>query len=560
MGLNGMRIGVRLGLGFGVMMGIFLLALVVTMVLVNGVERRSRQVANESVPFLQLSYAMQLDISEVSQFFADASATGNPAAMLEADKNATEFRQDIARFKEMFKKENNARALKEAEEIAALFERYYDQGKQMATAYITKGRDDGNALMTENDALREKLLTVTGKLASEQSDEAQQEIQASLAAVRTVNISLVILGICSLIAGLAIARIITRSVTRPLARGVEVADRLAQGDLAVEIVDAGRDEVGQLLAAMQTMVAKLRQVVHDVQTAVDNVAGGSQELSSSSEEMSQGATEQAAAAEEASASMEQMTSNIRQTADNALQTEKIAFKAAQDARDGGRAVAETVAAMREIAGKISIIEEISRQTNLLALNAAIEAARAGEHGRGFAVVASEVRKLAERSQVAAGEINELSATSVRVAELAGAMLERIVPDIQKTAELVQEISAACREQDAGAEQINRAIQQLDQVTQQNASASEEMASTSEELASQAEQLQATISFFRAGEEHQGPRLGIRAARPLRKIRVEHLPNLHAGSGTKEGAMPFSQGIALNLGAGADRLDEEFEKF
>jgi methyl-accepting chemotaxis protein len=541
-------------------MGIFLLALVVTMVLVNGVERRSKQVANESVPFLQLSNAMQLDISEVSQFFADASATGNPAAMLEADKNATEFRQDIARFKEMFKKENNARALKEAEEIAVLFDRYYDQGKQMATAYITKGREEGNALMTENDALREKLLTVTGKLATEQSDEARQEIQASLAAVRTVNISLVILGICSLIAGLAIARIITRSVTRPLARGVEVADRLAQGDLAVEIVDTGKDEVGQLLAAMQTMVAKLRQVVHDVQAAVDNVAGGSQELSSSSEEMSQGATEQAAAAEEASASMEQMTSNVRQTADNALQTEKIAFKAAQDARDGGRAVAETVAAMREIAGKISIIEEISRQTNLLALNAAIEAARAGEHGRGFAVVASEVRKLAERSQVAAGEINELSATSVRVAELAGAMLERIVPDIQKTAELVQEISAACREQDAGAEQINRAIQQLDQVTQQNASASEEMASTSEELASQAEQLQATISFFKAGEEHQGPRLGIRAARPLRKIRVEHLPNLRAGSGTKEGTMPFSQGIALNLGAGADRLDEEFEKF
>ena len=194
--------------------------------------------------------------------------------------------------------------------------------------------------------------------------------------------------------------------------------------------------------------------------------------------------------------MEQMASNIKQNADNAQQTEKIALKAADDAKEGGHAVGETVSAMKEIASKISIIEEIARQTNLLALNAAIEAARAGEHGKGFAVVASEVRKLAERSQTAAGEINNLSASSVEVAERAGEMLEKIVPDIQKTAELVQEINAASNEQRAGANQINQAIQQLDQVIQQNAAASEEMASTSEELLSQAEQLQSTIGFFK----------------------------------------------------------------
>jgi methyl-accepting chemotaxis protein len=197
--------------------------------------------------------------------------------------------------------------------------------------------------------------------------------------------------------------------------------------------------------------------------------------------------------------MEEMVSNVRQNAENALQTEKIAQKSAIDARESGRAVSETVTAMKEIAGRISIIEEIARQTNLLALNAAIEAARAGDHGKGFAVVASEVRKLAERSQTAAGEISQLSSSSVQVAEMAGQMISRLVPDIQKTAALVQEINSASSEQNSGAEQINKAIQQLDKVVQQNAGVAEEMSSASEELASQAENLQSSIAFFRISE-------------------------------------------------------------
>jgi methyl-accepting chemotaxis protein len=281
-----------------------------------------------------------------------------------------------------------------------------------------------------------------------------------------------------------------------------IAESLAKGELDVDLKSGRKRDTG-IFAAMKDMTAKLSGVVVDVKDSADYVASGSQEISASSEEMSQGAAKQASAAEEASTSMEQMTSNIRQNADNAQQTEKIAQKASQDARDSGLAVSEAVTAMKQIAEKIVIIEEIARQTNLLALNAAIEAARAGEHGKGFAVVAAEVRKLAERSQQAAGEITGLSSSSTEVAERAGKMLDTLVPDIQKTAELVAEISAASVEMNTGAAQINNAIQQLDQVTQQNASSSEEMASTSEELSGQAEQLKNIISFFKVkGETRQ----------------------------------------------------------
>jgi methyl-accepting chemotaxis protein len=279
--------------------------------------------------------------------------------------------------------------------------------------------------------------------------------------------------------------------------------------------------------------------------------------------MSQGASEQAGSVEEVSASMEEMVSNIQQNADNAQQTEKIAQKAAEDAREGGRAVTQTVAAMKEIAGKITIIEEIARQTNLLALNAAIEAARAGEHGKGFAVVASEVRKLAERSQAAAGEISKLSGTSVQVAEQAGQMLAKLVPDIQRTAELVLEINGSSREQNEGAAQVNKAIQQLDQVVQQNASAAEEMSSTAEELSSQAEHLQGIMEFFKV--DGVGGTGTVKQA--FRRAKVAHL-EAGKGAGARRGALHAGPaaakakpaGVALDMRGGRDAEDAEFEKY
>jgi methyl-accepting chemotaxis protein len=347
------------------------------------------------------------------------------------------------------------------------------------------------------------------------------------------------------------------------------ANEVATGNLMVEFIERSPED--ELMHALAAMVNKLREVVNEVKVAADNVTGGSLQLSAGSEQLSQGASEQAASAEEASSSMEQMASNIKQNADNAHQTEKIAIKSAADAKEGGAAVIMTVQAIKDIAGKINIIEEIARQTNLLALNAAIEAARAGEHGKGFAVVASEVRKLAERSQKAAGEISELSASGVEVAEKAGDLLAGILPDINKTADLVQEISAASKEQDTGAEQINNAIQQLDKVIQQNASAAEEMASTAGELSSQAAQLQDTIAFFRMDEHGAGKGIVLRKERvgataEPKKIKKEMMHNLAHGkangySKKNVGAITAKAvGADLEMGDGKDSLDEEFKKF
>jgi methyl-accepting chemotaxis protein len=339
-----------------------------------------------------------------------------------------------------------------------------------------------------------------------------------------------------------------------------IADQIANGDLTVTPKPlSDRDTLG---LALESMVERLRGVVADALAASTNVSSGSQELSASSEQVSQGATEQASAAEEASAAMEEMAANIKQNADNAAQTEKIARQSSKDAEASGEAVNKAVAAMRTIAEKISIVQEIARQTDLLALNAAVEAARAGEHGKGFAVVASEVRKLAERSQSAAAEISAMSGSTVQAAQEAGEMLARLVPDIRKTAELVSEITAACREQDIGAAQINEAIQQLDKVTQQNSSASEEMAATSEELAAQSEELQTSIAFFKV-DTHARPaqntasraqapaRPAVKASAPVRKPTQAH---------TVAHQQARVKGFALDLNhGGPDSDDADFKE-
>jgi methyl-accepting chemotaxis protein len=345
-------------------------------------------------------------------------------------------------------------------------------------------------------------------------------------------------------------------MTGNLRNTAQIANEIANGDLTVSPKPlSDKDTLGISLASM---VERLRGVVSDALSASDNVSSGSQELSSGAEQLSQGATEQASAAEEASASMEEMAANIKQNADNAAQTEKIARQSSRDAEASGKAVSQAVDAMRIIADKISIVQEIARQTDLLALNAAVEAARAGEHGKGFAVVASEVRKLAERSQAAAAEISTLSGETVQVATEAGNMLNKLVPDIHKTAELVSEISAACREQDIGASQINEAIQQLDKVTQQNAGASEEMSSTSEELAAQAEELQASIAFFRVSRSAAPVQ---RVAKPVAKqMSRPSQPTWKPGDNSVVTQQARVKGFALDMAMGGpDEDDADFRQ-
>jgi methyl-accepting chemotaxis protein len=368
----------------------------------------------------------------------------------------------------------------------------------------------------------------------------------------------IVLGVIALVVLVAVIFFLARSIAAPLGAGVDFAQQVAGGDLTANLELQQNDEIGRLALALDSMGGKLRAVVQNVRGGVENVAAGSEELSTTAETLSQGATEQAANVEEVSSSMAQMATNIAQSAENAKKTEEIAIRSARDAEEGGKAVQDTVTAMRDIADRISVIEEIARQTNLLALNAAIEAARAGEHGKGFAVVAAEVRKLAERSGTAAAEISELSVNSVAVAEGAGEMLGKILPDIRQTAELVQEIASASDEQNQGAETVNRAVQQLDSVIQQIASAAEEMSSTSQELSGQAATLLDTVAFFNIGNNGSGNAAAsyARSSQPVtRTARPRGLPAQQPRKQVQPTrSVQKDSGLNLNMG------DEDFEKF
>ncbi len=565
--LKNLKIGMRLGLAFGLILILMIVSTLMAISSMGNVEERLERIVNTNTARLIQADHMLTRVMEVSVKLRNMLLHKDHDKRQEAKKEIADMRggydEALKKIEEMSKDDRSKELIaktKASQETARQM-----NNKVMELALSGKDSEAFDLMIKEaGPAVRKWMDTLyeLRKFQEERNRVRYDEARKEYVKARTLMFAL---GGISFALAIIMALFIARSITGPLNKSVEVSNRLAEGDLTMELEVKSKDETGQLLNAMKHMIDKLREVVADVKLAAENVASGSQELSAGSEQMSQGATEQASAAEEVSSSMEEMSSNVKQNADNAQQTQKIALKAAEDARVGGRAVMETVNAMKEIASKISIIEEIARQTNLLALNAAIEAARAGEHGKGFAVVASEVRKLAERSQTAAAEISQLSGTSVQVAEQAGEMLTKIVPDIQKTAELVQEITAASNEQNIGAEQINRAIQQLDQVIQQNAGAAEEMASTAEELASQAEQLQIAISFFRvngAGSGVKREQITVKTApKAVHSIKIGHIKK--EAKGAVAAAVVTAgkpQGIALDMGNGGDRLDDEFEKF
>ncbi|MFO7829334.1 MAG: Cache 3/Cache 2 fusion domain-containing protein, partial [Bacteroidales bacterium] len=357
-----------------------------------------------------------------------------------------------------------------------------------------------------------------------------------------------------------VVSMVSRNLSRGLNKGVEFANKVADGDLTATVELNQQDEVGMLAKALNRMVVQLQQIVENVDLSADNIASASQQMSSGSQQLSQGANEQASSAEEVSSSMEEMVSNIQQNTDNAQQTEKISIEASTGIDKVAKAAQESLESIRQIADKISVVNDIAFQTNILALNAAVEAARAGEHGKGFAVVAAEVRKLAERSKVAADEIVGLSNRSLKVTEEAGELMGTIIPEIGKTAKLVQEISAASLEQNSGADQVNNAIQQLNQVTQQNAAASEELATSSEELASQADQLKENIAYFITGDKKKKKKIN-------QKFNVNKNQDYRSEDKEQDKANPKkddhkkSSGIDLKMFDNKNKnIDDEYENF
>ena len=556
--LKNMMIGRRLGLGFGL-----LLALMLGMAVVGTWSTRSAtavalQILQTESPLVEHSQRARANTLGLRRYEKDVFLN-----IENADKVADYTAKWIA---ERGKLETRLATLDSLETDAA-GQRTIQGMKQDLEAYsagftgvlsqiragrITTAAEGNEAMGPFKDGIR-RLEETAYNYAMQQSERmAAQAPVVSARASRSVMLSIVVV-IIGVALGIVLSVIITRTITTPLLTAVAAANRVASGDVEVRIDDTSRDESGMLLNAMRTMiastkdkvdaavriaqgdltltvkpqserdalgsalqgmVAKLSQVIGEVRSGANALSSAAAQVSSTSQSLSQGTSEQAASVEETTSSLEQMSASISKNAENSRQTEQMAVQGAKDASESGRVVGDTVTAMQSIAEKISIVEEIAYQTNLLALNAAIEAARAGEHGKGFAVVATEVRKLAERSQTAAKEIGSLASSSVKVAERSGQLLVALVPAIQQTADLVQEVAAASSEQAAGVTQINRALTTVDQVTQRNASASEELASTAEEMASQAESLQQLMGFFRIAGVADAPVRAPVIARPV----------------------------------------------
>ncbi len=503
--LRDLSVRVKLVLGFVTMLVLLLAVALVGYLNAGSVFSQVGQLQDVNLPANTLLLSIDRDlnrllVAERSLIFADASSETFRKLVADYEDN---LRQAEDHWTQLKKIEADA----EQRDLMLRYERVREEWKGLSRRVVEGRKEDsrdGRTLAIDLtlgqakqkfDEMR-SILDTMEQVVQKDAETAHDEAKSIFA--RT-TFTLVGITVIALAVGFLLALLIGQGVAGPVGEAARVVEEVSRGNLDVHIGIRQNDEIGRLLNDMGNMVSKLRTIVSEVQGSSNSLAQAGGQVSATSQTLSQGTSEQAASVEETTSSLEQMNASITQNAESSREMERMAIKGAADAEESGKAVTETVLAMRAIAKKITIIEEIAYQTNLLALNAAIEAARAGEHGKGFAVVATEVRKLAERSQAAANEISELSKTSVDVAEHSGQALKELVPAIRKTVDLVQNVAAASREQAAGVGQINSALSQVDQVTQRNASAAEELSSTAEEMAAQADSLRRVISFFKTGE-------------------------------------------------------------
>ncbi len=495
-----MKVGTKLALGFGSVLVLMIGIIVTAYVALGSLGDAMRRIAEQDMVKMDLANIISTGARDNARlnlelFIADAQRRSSIAEQVEVNKKRIGEAMDKLD-KLLYKPEGRAMFGRIKEARVAYVKSFSSVAKMVSEGKNAKATQ---LMVAETLPALQAFMNNVSELARFQTTLADQNASAAVATSDSAARLMVGAGIIAALVALVVGLWITRNLLKQLGGepeyAAQIARKVAEGDLSVEISTKPGDS-SSLLAAMKNMMEKLSQVIGEVRSAADALSSASEEVSATAQSLSQATNEQASGIEETSASIEQMSASINQNTENSKVTDGIAGKASTEALEGGEAVKGTVTAMKRIAEKISIIDDIAYQTNLLALNAAIEAARAGEHGKGFAVVAAEVRKLAERSQVAAQEIGTLAGSSVSLAESAGSLLDQIVPSIRKTAELVQEITAASQEQAQGTTQINTAMSQLSQTTQQNASASEELAATAEEMGSQAEQLQQLMSWFK----------------------------------------------------------------